>query len=165
MARPNRPSAPPFTEKPLLMSACCTDQTASPVEPTAGSVDALRAETCASPRNFAVLSSRVPVALNPATFCSDFSAERVAFEYAPVTPPLMLKPRAMIASCKRTTSGPLSPNWGSCATVTETTGAAATDVVLMVVAAIPNVADNAPIAMTLRRRLLFMMCSLDLLAV
>jgi hypothetical protein len=35
----------------------------------------------------------------------------------------------------------------------------------MVVAAIPKVADNAPIAMVLRRRLLFMMCSLDLLAV
>jgi hypothetical protein len=45
------------------------------------------------------------------------------------------------------------------------TGDAAAVVVLMVVAAIPNVVDNAPIAMTLRRRLLFMLCSLDLLAV
>jgi hypothetical protein len=40
-----------------------------------------------------------------------------------------------------------------------------TAVVLIEVAAIPNVMDNALIATTLRRILLFMSCSLDLLAV
>ena len=77
----------------------------------------------------------------------------------------MLNPRAKIASCSRTTCGPLSPNCGSCDAPAEMTDDADTAVVLIEVAAIPNVMDNALIATTLRRILLFMSCSLDLLAV
>jgi hypothetical protein len=42
---------------------------------------------------------------------------------------------------------------------------AAAALVLIEVVAMPNVMDSALIAIALRRRLLFMLCSLDLLAV
>jgi hypothetical protein len=59
----------------------------------------------------------------------------------------------------------LSPNFGSAAGAAEITGDAEAEVVLSATLAMPKVLDRTPIAMTLRRRLLFMMCSLDLLAV
>jgi hypothetical protein len=59
----------------------------------------------------------------------------------------------------------LSPNFGSAAGAAEITGDAEADVVLSAMLAIPKVLDRRPIAIALRRRLLFMMCSLDLLAV
>ena len=74
VAKPNFPSAPPFTCTPLLMSACCNDHTASPDAPTVGKFDLVKGATSTRPKNFAVLASRVPVGAKPATFCSDFRA-------------------------------------------------------------------------------------------
>ena len=82
-----------------------------------------------------------------------------------MTPPLMVKPRAAIACCKRTTSGPLSPNFGNVAGAEANTGEAEADVVLKAIPAAPKVLDIMMMAIALRRFDPFMSCSLDLLAV
>ena len=130
---PKMPSAPPTRPIPSRINTSWMVRTAWLRSPTFGN-DELDATTTfllataatgvattaagagatsTRPRNFAVRSSSFPVALNPATFCSERNADFVDVVNEPVIPPLTVNPRAAIACWRRTTSGPESPKRGS----------------------------------------------------
>jgi hypothetical protein len=73
-----------------------------------------------------------------------------------------VKPRATIACCKRVTSGPDSPIFGSDADFADT-DCAATGVAVIDVDTVATQSDTAAAMIALRMIPAFMFCSLDLL--
>ena len=90
------------------------------------------------PRTFAVLRSRLPVALRPTTFWNDRKVARVRGLNLPSAPPTSVKPFFSRADCINLTVSLVSPNFGN-RTLWARTGAGVAEDVVAKAPLTPNV--------------------------